>query len=163
MRRWMMLALCGVSMSASAQDFQSPNSLLWASVGSPWLVGARGEAWFADQASFEVGGGGLGPDASLGFDWAIRWRPDPLCINCGERDLVTIGLGPGGWVIPPIDDDQWGLSVGGDLGVNYVHWLSPTLGLTVSGRGGVGAGWVDLDVSDASLAWWAFGGAGVAF
>jgi len=163
MKRWWLVAVLWWPMSASAQDFQAPNSLLWGAVGTPWLVSGRGEAWMADQVSFELGAGGLGPDASLGFDWAIRWRPDPLCINCGERDLVTIGIGPGGLVVPPLDQDNWGLAAGGDLGVNYVHWMSPTLGLTVSGRAGLGAQWPDLDFGDAELGFWAFGGAGVAF
>jgi len=163
MNRWVVAALLWVPITASAQDYQAPNTLLWASVGSPWLLGVRGEAWMADQVSFELGGGGLGPDATLGFDWAARWRPDPLCINCGNRDLITLGVGPGGWVIPPIDDDAWGLAVGGDLGANYVHWFTPTFGFTLSARGGVGAGWVDLAFDDAELAWWAFGGAGMTF
>jgi len=163
MRRWSLSLVLMCSMPAFAEDFQPPNSLVWAAAGTPWLVSGRGEAWLADQASVELGVGGLGPDDVLGFDWAIRWRPDPLCIRCGERDLVTLGIGPGGLVVPSFDGGAWSTAVGGDLGVNYVHWLSPTLGLTISGRAGVGASFVDLDFSAVEPAFWAFGGAGVAF
>jgi hypothetical protein len=163
MRSLAVFVLLSAAAPAFGQDFQPPNSLVWGAVGTPWLVSGRGEAWLADQASVELGAGGLGPEADLGFDWAVRWRPDPLCINCGQRDLLTLGIGPGGLVVPSFDGGSWGLSVGADLGANYVHWLSPTLGLTISGRAGVGAGFLDLDVGNAEADFWAFGGAGLAF
>lgn len=163
MRRcFLLLGLFG-AMPAMAQDFQAPNTLLWGAVGTPWTASVRGEAWLADQASGELGVGMLGEAAPVGFDWAIRWRPDFACILCGQRDMITLGLGPGGLVSAPIDDDVWALSVGGDLAGNFVHWFSPTLGLTISGRIGVGAGFVDFDPSGSELDVWMFGGAGLAF
>lgn len=170
MRRWacLMVAMGLLAGTAQAQelaevtDFQPPNTLVWASVGQPWVLSVRGEAWLADEITGELGVGGLGDDA-LGLDWAIRWRPDALCIGCGGSDLLTIGLGPGGLVAPPVERDDWGVVLGGDLGVAYVHWLSKKTGLTVAGRGGAGAAFVDADIGNSELGWWAFGGVGLAF
>lgn len=157
-------ALSGV---AHAEDFQSPNTLLTAAVGRPWLVSARAEAWIGDGVTGEVGVGALGDGAAweglIGVDWAIRWRPDALCFGCGSRNLLSVGVGPGGWVVPPLERDGVGLAAGGDLGLAYVHWLTRQTGFTVSGKVGGGAGWQDLEVADAAGVWWAYLGAGVAF
>jgi hypothetical protein len=168
MRALLALAVVGLGIAtteASAQeapDYPSPNTLLWASVGTPWLASVRGEAWLADEVTGELGVGGFGDD-TLGLDWAIRWRPEFLCFGCGGSDLLTIGIGPGGLVAPPVDRDDWGVAVGGDLGIAYVHWLSKQTGLTVAGRGGAGAAFVDADIQGAGFGWWGFGGVGLAF
>jgi len=168
MRLWaapVVVAIAFTSSAAHAQkadDFPSPNTLLWGSVGQPWLASVRGEAWFSDEATGELGVGGFGDD-TLGLDWAIRWRPDVLCFGCGGADLLTIGIGPGGLVAPPVDRDDWGITAGGDLGLAYVHWLSKKTGLTVAARGGAGAAFTDLNVDQAGFGWWAFGGVGLAF
>lgn len=162
LRCTLLLGLFG-AMPAMAQDFQAPNTLLWGAVGTPWTASVRGEAWLADQASGELGVGFAGDADPVAFDWAIRWRPDFACILCGKRDMITLGLGPGGLVSAPIATDQWVVSIGADLGGNFVHWLSPALGLTISGRIGAGPGFVDFDPGTSSFGMWAFGGAGLAF
>jgi len=148
---------------AMANDYPTPNTLLWGAVGEPWLVSAKAEGRLGDSFTGQVGFGGLGLDATLGFDWAFRWRPDALCVGCGQRDLLTVGVGPGGLVMPPVNWDDWRFAAGGDLGLAYVHWLSPQAGLTIAAHGGAGAAWVDLDVSALSLQWWGFVGMGMAF
>jgi len=165
LRALALVGVAAVAAEAAAQevpDYPSPNTLLWASAGTPWLASVRGEAWLADEVTGELGLGGLGDD-TLGVDWAIRWRPERLCFGCGGSDLLTIGVGPGGLVAPPIDREDWGLAVGGDLSIAYVHWLSKKTGFTVAGRGGAGAAFVDTDLQGAELGYWAFGGAGLAF
>src|SRR5687767_13848408 len=85
--------------AALAQGYRSPNSTVGVSVGTPWLVSLRGEAWVGDEASFEVGVGTLGAvDQQIGLDWAIRWRPDFACFGCDGRVLATLGVGVGGLV-----------------------------------------------------------------
>src|SRR5205085_678083 len=130
------------------QNYQSPNATVGVSVGTPWLVSVRGESWFADEASFEIGVGSFGAaDSLIGLDYAIRWRPDFACFGCETRVLGTFGLGLGGTITSDIDldggsafDDPWGWAVGPDLAGTFTYWLSPTIGLTLTGRGGGGRG-----------------------
>jgi hypothetical protein len=162
-RRVFHLFLLMLPSVSAAQDYPTPNTLLWGAVGEPWLVSAKAEGWLGEAFTGEVGVGGLGLDATIGFDWALRWRPDALCFGCGHCDLLTIGIGPGGLVAPPINWDDWRFAAGGDLGLAYVHWLSPKTGVTVAAHGGAGAGWVDLNIAESSFQWWGFGGLGLAF
>lgn len=165
-----MLALVA-SLSAYAQNYQSPNSTVGVSVGTPWLVSVRGEAWFADEASFELGVGALGrAESQVGLDWALRWRPDFACLGCESRALVTFGLGVGGTVQSDLSfdggaafDDPWGFAVGPDLAATFAWWLSPTMGLTLGARGGVGAAWAGSDLDVIEPGSWAFLTGGLAF
>ena len=163
-----MLALVA-ALSAHAQNYQSPNSTVGVSAGTPWLLSLRGEAWFANEASFEIGVGSLGAvDQRLGFDYALRWRPDFACLGCETRALATFGLGVGGTIASTLAfdgavDDPWGWAVGPDLAVTGTYWLSPTIGLMLSGRGGVGAAWLGSEFDAIEPGFWAFGTGGLAF
>ena len=156
----MWLLTMGVALA-----YEPPNSTLGVSVGTPWLVGGRGEAWFADELSAELGGGTLG-DVGTGFglDTAVRWRPDVLCLGCEYRVSVTFGVGIAGLVEPaPGFDGPWAFAVGPDLIGTFVYWFSPTYGLALSARGGAGPGWVGDDFDAITLRPWAFGTVGLAF
>ena len=145
-------------------DFPWPNSMIGFSVGTPWLVGGRAEAWLADTVSGELGAGTLGAVEDVGFDFAIRWRPDFACLNCGERVLATIGLGIGGLVVPDFQlEDPWELAVGPDLSASGIVWLSSRVGIHLTGRAGVGPGWVWTDFSEVEARPWAFLSTGLAF
>ena len=166
----MLLLLVG-SLSALAQNYQAPNATLGVGVGTPWLVSVRGESWFADEAAFELGVGTLGSvDQQIGFDWAIRWRPDFACFGCETRVLGTFGIGAGGIITSDIAldggkafDDPWGWAVGPDLAGTFTYWMSPTLGLMLTGRGGVGAAWSGTDLDVLEVGYWAFLTGGLAF
>jgi hypothetical protein len=128
-------------------------------------VGGRGEAWLAEGVSGELGAGTLGEVGdAVGFDWALRWRPDFACLNCGEQVLATFGLGVGGLVVPDFQlEDPWELAVGPDLAATGVVWLSKRVGIHLTGRVGVGPGWLGTDFSTVEVKPWAFLTAGLAF
>src|SRR5688500_4087670 len=135
--------------TAFGQGYQPPNSTVGAGIGLPWLVSVRGEAWFADEGSFQLGVGTLGQiEQRLGLDWALRWRPDFACVGCDGRVLGTFGAGVGGTVASDIDlaggsafDDAWGFAAGPDLAGTFTYWMTNTAGLMATGNGGVGAAW----------------------
>ena len=152
--------------SALAQDYQSPNSLVGVGAGTPSIVSLRGEAWFAEEASFEVGLG-LPSDfelSNMNADAALRWRPDIACIGCGGRILATFGLGVGS-VFGPSDGfgGPWAFAVGPDLIGTGIYWLTPQLGAQLSLRGGFGPAWVGTNFDDVGTAGWFMGSAGLAF
>lgn len=150
---------------AMAQGYQRPNSLVGPSVGSPWLVGGRGEAWYADELTAEIGAGALGAIGDgLGVDMALRWRPDGLCFGCESRTLLTIGVGVGGIIEPVLTfDGPWSFAAGPDLALTGVYWLSPTYGLALSLRGGAGYGWTGTAFDDYTIVPWGFATIGLAF
>lgn len=145
--------------------YQTPNSTIGASVGTPWLVGGRGEAWYADELTAEVGAGALGTvGEGLGVDVALRWRPDALCFGCTSRALATIGVGLGGTIEPVLTfDGPWTFAAGPDLAVTGVYWLSPTYGLALSLRGGGGWRWTGTALADGGVGPWGFATLGLAF
>lgn len=151
--------------SARAQGYQTPNSTIGPSVGLPWLIGGRGEAWFADELSVELGAGTLGQVGDgFGMDAALRWRPDALCFGCEARTLLTLGVGVGSTIEPaPGFDGPWQFAVGPDLVATFIYWFGPTYGLAISARGGAGAGWEGTAIDEPSFAPWAFGTVGLAF
>lgn len=155
--------------TASAQDagpgFKWPNSLVGVTGGTPMLLGLRGEQWLSDDVTGELGVGVTTvDDLELAFDWAFRWRPDFACLGCGTKALVTIGVGPGGTVIPPAGfDGPWVYSVGLDLGVNGVAWVGPAIGLTAGVRVGGGAQVEGTEFDDLAGTGWVMGSAGLAF
>lgn len=164
----LLVALAGEAQAQSARSgtgYQPPNSTLGASVGTPWLVGGRGEAWFADELSAEIGAGTFGAvEDGFGLDLAVRWRPDGLCLGCDRRALVTIGLGLGGTIEPaPGFDGPWQFAAGPDLAVTFVYWFGPTYGLAISARGGGGPGWTGDRFDELTPTPWAFGTLGLAF
>lgn len=150
---------------AESPGYQSPNSIVGVSAGTPLTLSLRGEAWMADEIEGELGVGFRNlDDLDLGFDYAVRWRPDIGCIGCGGRVLLSLGVGPGGLVLPPPGfDGAWSFAVGGDLGANLVFWMSPTVGLDLSVRGGGGAAWTGTDLGDLSGTGWVMGTVGLAF
>lgn len=152
--------------SALGQDYQSPNSVVGVGAGTPSLLSVRGEAWFAEEATFELGiGVPQGFDvASPTADVALRWRPDIACINCGGRVLANFGIGAGS-VFGPQDGfgGPWAFAVGPDVAGTGVYWLSSQLGLQVSLRGGFGPAWVGTDFDAIDTAGWFMGSAGLAF
>ena len=79
------------------------------------LIGGRGEAWFADELSAELGAGTLGEVGDgFGVDTAVRWRPDILCIGCEYRVAVSFGVGIGGTITPdPQFDGPWAFASSG--------------------------------------------------
>jgi hypothetical protein len=158
-------ALPAFADTPAAPEFQPPNSIIGVSVGYPWLIGGRGEAWFADEGSVELGAGTAGDVGdTLGTDWAVRWRPDFACLNCGEQILVTFGLGLGGLVVPDLQlDGPWEFAVGPDLVATGVLWFSTTVGFQLSGRVGIGPGWVGDEFDAIEAKPWAFLTAGLAF
>ncbi|MEZ4238691.1 MAG: hypothetical protein R3F59_21575 [Myxococcota bacterium] len=145
--------------------YQPPNSTLGVSGGTPWLVGARGEAWFADELSGEIGGGTLGEvDDNFGVDFAVRWRPDALCFGCESRALLTFGVAVAALIEPaPGFEGPWDFAVGPDLAATFVYWFGPTYGLAISARGGVGAGWTGDVFDEVTPRPWGFGTLGLAF
>jgi hypothetical protein len=161
-----LLAVAALSEAeAQSQGYQSPNSTIGASVGTPWLVGGRGEAWFADELSAEIGAGTLGAVGDgFGLDAAVRWRPDGLCFGCTSRALLTLGIGIGGTIEPaPEFDGPWQFAVGPDVAATFVYWFGPTYGLAISARGGVGPGWTGDVFDELTPEPWAFGTLGLAF
>lgn len=171
-----MFLLLLASGAAAAPAYNTPNSLLGVSGGTPTVVSVRGEAWMSEAASFEVGGGvtagmldawldgteGNG-DAPI-FDAALRWRPRFLCVGCGERVLGTFGLGVGSVVRPdPELLGPWTWAAGPDVVATMVIWSTPTFGWHVSARGGGGAQFLGNNFRDPSPAFWAFGSVGMAF
>lgn len=159
-----------LATTASAQStpgFRRPSSVLAVTAGSPVLVGLRAEQWLTDDLEGEIGAGLRSTDLDplpLAFDWALRWRPDFACLGCGGRALVTLGVGPGGTVVPPAGfDGPWAFAVGADLGANLVVWTSPNVALQLGVRGGGGAGWTGTDVGALGGAGWGAGSLGVAF
>lgn len=156
-----MLVLCLLG-AALADDFQPPNSVIQAAVGTPTLVNGRGEAWFGSEVSAGLGVGTLG-DTDLGFDGTLHWRPGFGCFGCGDRNLVTLGAGLGVLVAPPVSVDDWSLAAGLDLDATFVHWFSHQTGLSVTVHGGGGPGWVNLDFDVIEPKFWVFGGVGLAF
>ena len=154
-----------LSIAVPALAWEPPNSTLGVSGGTPWLVGARGEAWFADELSAEVGAGTLGEvGEGFGVDTAVRWRPDLLCFGCEYRVALSLGVGIGGLVEPDLQlDGPWAFAVGPDLAATFVYWFSPTYGLAVSARGGIGAGWSGDAFDEIAPRPWAFGTIGLAF
>jgi hypothetical protein len=160
----MMWALCAGALGAEIQDHQSPNSTIGASVGSPYLLGGHGEAWLADEASVEVGAGALGGVEPFGFDATLRWRPDILCLACGRRALVTLGVGVGTVVVPSVGfEGPWSFAAGPDLAATAVYWMSPAVGLALSVHGGIGPGWEGTAFDEITVAPWGFATAGLAF
>jgi hypothetical protein len=160
----MILLVASASAQSPESDFPWPNSMIGFSVGTPWLVGGRAEAWLADAVSGELGAGTLGEVEDIGFDWAIRWRPDFACLNCGEQVLATFGVGIGGLVVPDLQlEDPWELAVGPDLSVSGIVWVSSRVGFHLTGRAGVGPGWVGTDFSEIEARPWAFLSTGLAF
>lgn len=159
------MVLIFASTAFAQQGYPSPNSTLGVSVGTPWLLGGRAEAWFADEASFEAGAGTLGAIGDgLGVDWAIRWRPDFVCIACDQRVQGSFGVGVGGLVTPDFTfDGPWAFAVGPDLVGTFVFWIDTKIGLQASGRAGVGAGWVGDDFSEVAAEPWLFLTVGMAF
>jgi hypothetical protein len=160
----MMLILA--ASAAFGQSYQSPNSMVGVSVGTPSLVSLRGEAWVAREASFELGVGA--PQdfdfEQLDLDVAIRWRPSIACINCGGRVLGTFGLGVGSVMGPEAGfDGPWAFAVGPDLVGSGVYWLSSQIGVQLSLRGGYGAAWTGTDFDQVGGAGWFFGTLGLAF
>ena len=148
-----------------ASAYEPPNSTLGVSVGTPWLIGGRGEAWFADELSAELGAGTLGEVGNgFGLDTAVRWRPDILCFGCEFRLQLTFGIGIGALVVPDLElDGPWAFAVGPDLAGTFVYWFGPTYGLAISARAGMGAGWVGDDFSELTPKPWAWGTIGLAF
>ncbi len=160
----MVLWLAGAAL-AEEGGWQAPNSVVGVAVGTPTTWSVRGQAWFADEGEGELGVGVADlDDPNVAFDWAVRWRPDFACIGCGERVLVTIGLGAGGLVTPPPGwEGPWAFAVGPDLGANGVFWMSNKVGLELGGRVGFGPGWVGTDFDTAAVEPWAFLSLGLAF
>jgi hypothetical protein len=153
---------------ASAQStpgYTWPNSVLGVTAGTPTTLGLRGEQWLSDDVEGELGVGVQSFESfDPTFDWALRWRPDFACFGCGSRALVTIGIGPGGTVVPPpAFDGPWGFAVGADLGVNLIVWTGPSVGVNVSGRGGGGVAWTGTDFSALGGTGWVMGTLGLAF
>jgi hypothetical protein len=160
--------LLGLAVPALAQapadvDYTPPNNTVHAAVGTPYLLSVQAEQWFADQVSAQIGVGTDGAFESFGADWAIRWRPDFACFNCGERALVTLGVGPGGVIDANFAGEEWGFVVGGDLDATGVYWFSTSVGFTLSVHGGLGAGWLGTSFDAIEPGYWLFGGAGLAF
>jgi hypothetical protein len=162
---WLWTLVLEAQAAPQGSGFQSPNSILAVSVGSPTLLSIRGSAWLGDEIEGELGvGADQFDDLVLGFDYALRWRPDFACFGCGERVLVTIGLGIGGTVVPPPGfDGPWAFSAGPDLAANLVGWVSPTVGLQLGVRGGIGPAWVGTEFGEFEVEPWGFVSAGVAF
>ncbi|HHO53116.1 MAG TPA: hypothetical protein ENK18_20135 [Deltaproteobacteria bacterium] len=154
------------SLSAAAQHYQAPNSIVGVGVGYPTLITARGEAWIGDQVSTEIGvtWPSTIPIQSLTIDTALRWRPDALCIGCGGRGLLSFGAGAGGYVVPDLTlTESWRFAAGGDLVGTAVFWINTTFGLQASARAGGGPGWVGLGTTGITPAIWAHGTVGLAF
>ncbi|MBX2799560.1 MAG: hypothetical protein KTR31_17925 [Myxococcales bacterium] len=160
---------------AAAQNFQSPNSTIAVSGGSPSALSLRGEAWLGASTSGEIGvglpadqltnlfGDESGAVAPI-FDWALRWRPKPLCFGCGQRALISLGVGLGGTVTPDLElVGPWTYSAGLDLAGTGVYWFSPTFGLQATLRAGGGPQWVGPNLDEPEPAVWLFGGVGLAF
>jgi len=167
-----MIVLAALPAFADTPDppaYQVPNTVVglsFGTVGTP-VLGVRGEAWFADEGSFELGANALlasDVDDVLVADWAIRWRPDFACLNCGEQVLVTFGLGLGGLVAPDLElDGPWSFAVGPDLVATGVVWFSTNVGFQLSGRFGIGPGWEGDNFDEIEATPWAFLSLGLAF
>ncbi len=161
--------VCGWAMQAHAQDllpaieYDSPNAMVQATVGVPWLAGLQSENWIANDATLELGLGVDDTFETFGGTWALRWRPDLLCFGCGDRVLVTLGVGPGGLVTADFEGGPWGFVVGGDLAASGVYWIDTTVGVSLTIHGGFGAGWRGTDFSEITPQGWVVGGLGLAF
>ncbi|MEQ1507821.1 MAG: hypothetical protein ABMB14_36670 [Myxococcota bacterium] len=155
--------------AAFAQGYQPPNSTIGPAVGYPWLIGGRGEAWFGDEITGELGAGtgsltdGADGDG-LGVDLTFRWRPDALCFGCESRVQASFGVGLTGLVTPDLAlDGPWGVTVGPDLAMTALYWFSPTYGIALTIHGGAGAGWLGDDFDAVEVRPWGFATVGLAF
>lgn len=149
----------------AAYAWQPPNSTLGASVGLPNTLGGHGEAWFADELSLAVGAGTtMDPpkDTPMGMDAAFRWHPEPLCLLCDRRAMVTLAVGAGCVVLPDVQlDAPWDWAVGPELSATFVYWFSPAYGLSVTANGGGGPALHGTQMDGARP--WMFGTLGLAF
>lgn len=157
------LGAAAMAQAPADQDYQPPNTTVQAALGTPYLVALRGEQWLAEGVSGQLGVAADSTFESFGGTWAVRWRPDFACINCGERIMVTLGLGPGGLVGADFDGGPWGFTVGGDLDATGVYWFSTSVGLSVSVNGGLGASWIGTDFGALDTTPWFYGALGLAF
>lgn len=161
-----LLALYDTALAAPPETpgHQQPNSTLGVSIGSPSLIGGHGEAWLADELSIEIGAGALGSVEPFSFDATVRWRPDILCLACGHRALVTIGIGVGSVIVPSVGfEGPWSFAVGPDLAATGVYWMSPAVGLALSLHGGVGPRWEGTAFDALEVGPWGFATVGLAF
>ncbi|MEQ1570673.1 MAG: hypothetical protein ABMA64_33905 [Myxococcota bacterium] len=148
-------------LTTAAVAYQPPNSTLSASAGTPWLVGGRGEAWYADELSIEVGAG-IDDPGPVGIDAALRWRPDAICVACDRRAMLTFGVGVGAVLHPDFAfEDPLPWAVGPDAIATFVYWFSPAYGLAISGRGGAGPRFAGTSLDGVEP--WGFGAIGIAF
>lgn len=172
----MVLHFLGSAALAAPPSYSTPNSLIGVSGGTPAVLSVRGEAWMAEGASFEIGGGvplrtvnawldneSLGPEPVI-FDAALRWRPRFLCVGCGRRVLGTFGLGLGAVVTPDVELlGPWTWALGPDAVATVVAWSTPTVGWHASLRLGGGAEWQGQELRSPRPAFWGMGTLGMAF
>lgn len=151
-----------------AQDgvvrYPHPNVILGVGPGRPAVLGIRAEGWIADQLSTEIGVGLQRFDfEGLEADLCLRVRPDAFCVGCGNRDLLTVGVGIAAVGTAPVDFETWRLAFGPDVAVTGVHWLDRELGLQATVRGGAGPVLAGPDPAIDGVDWWLFGTLGLAF
>lgn len=165
-----------VVTAAVAAPLHTPNSLLGVSAGTPTLVSVRGEAWMAEAASFEIGGGvpletieawldgaALG-SSPITFDAVLRWRPRFLCVACERPLSASFGLGLGTQITPNVELlGPWTWALGPDVVATLVAWSSPTLGWHFSVRAGGGPEWTGNELRQPTPTFWAHGTLGLAF